>query len=111
MLTLFRCPHPQQVTIEGLNWGLLTLTRGQYLSISHKAKLLACLAGQEKTNLKLFILSSWSSQCSFVLHFSTACTLLSVLPSSVRLLMKPTLWQFKLALVSKLLLATLNLSH
>lgn len=38
--------------------------------------------------------------CSLVLFFSTACTLLAVLPSSVRLLTKPTFWQFKLALVS-----------
>lgn len=53
-------PHPQQVTIEGLTWGLLTLTRGQYLSISDKAKLLACLAGHEKTDLKVFIFSSCS---------------------------------------------------
>lgn len=52
--------HPQQVTIEGLTWGLLTLTRGQYLSISDKAKLLACVAGHGKTDLKVFIFSSCS---------------------------------------------------
>uniref|UniRef100_H3C235 Alpha-1,3-glucosyltransferase n=1 Tax=Tetraodon nigroviridis TaxID=99883 RepID=H3C235_TETNG len=37
------------------------------------------------------------------IYLSTACTLLSVLPSSVRLLTKPTLWQFKLALVNSAL--------
>lgn len=41
---------PQQVTIEGFNSGLLTpKPGGQYLSISHKAKLFAWLAGHEKT--------------------------------------------------------------
>lgn len=34
------------------------------------------------------------------LYLSLACTLLAVLPSSVRLLTKPTFWQFKLALVN-----------
>ncbi|KAK2908123.1 dolichyl pyrophosphate Man9GlcNAc2 alpha-1,3-glucosyltransferase isoform X1 [Channa argus] len=34
------------------------------------------------------------------LYFSFACTLLAVLPSSIRLLMKPTFWQFKLALAN-----------
>ncbi|XP_003974451.3 dolichyl pyrophosphate Man9GlcNAc2 alpha-1,3-glucosyltransferase [Takifugu rubripes] len=34
------------------------------------------------------------------IYLSTACTLLAVLPSSVRLLVKPTFWQFKLALVN-----------
>lgn len=53
-------PHPQQVTIGGLTWGLLSRTRGQYLSISDKAKLLACLAGHEKTDLKVFIFPSCS---------------------------------------------------
>ncbi|KAM9848547.1 dolichyl pyrophosphate Man9GlcNAc2 alpha-1,3-glucosyltransferase [Aulostomus maculatus] len=34
------------------------------------------------------------------LYLSLACTLLAVLPSSIRLLTKPTFWQFKLALVN-----------
>uniref|UniRef100_A0A665UL90 Alpha-1,3-glucosyltransferase n=1 Tax=Echeneis naucrates TaxID=173247 RepID=A0A665UL90_ECHNA len=34
------------------------------------------------------------------LQFSFACTLLAVLPSSIRLLIKPNFWQFKLALVN-----------
>ncbi|KAM9358000.1 dolichyl pyrophosphate Man9GlcNAc2 alpha-1,3-glucosyltransferase [Symphorus nematophorus] len=34
------------------------------------------------------------------IYLSTACTLLAVLPSSLRLLMKPTFWQFKLALAN-----------
>ncbi|TKS74258.1 Dolichyl pyrophosphate [Collichthys lucidus] len=34
------------------------------------------------------------------IYLSTACTLLAILPSSVRLLMKPTFWQFKLALAN-----------
>ncbi|XP_029003391.1 dolichyl pyrophosphate Man9GlcNAc2 alpha-1,3-glucosyltransferase [Betta splendens] len=34
------------------------------------------------------------------LYLSLACTLLAVLPSSVRLLTKPTFWQFKLALAN-----------
>ncbi|XP_076580357.1 dolichyl pyrophosphate Man9GlcNAc2 alpha-1,3-glucosyltransferase [Chaetodon auriga] len=34
------------------------------------------------------------------IYLSTTCTLLAVLPSSVRLLTKPTFWQFKLALVN-----------
>lgn len=34
------------------------------------------------------------------IYLSAACTLLTVLPSCIRLLTKPTLWQFKLALVN-----------
>ncbi|KAK5869619.1 hypothetical protein PBY51_024322 [Eleginops maclovinus] len=34
------------------------------------------------------------------MYLSFACTLLAVLPSCVRLLMKPTFWQFKLALAN-----------
>ncbi|XP_042178307.1 dolichyl pyrophosphate Man9GlcNAc2 alpha-1,3-glucosyltransferase isoform X2 [Oncorhynchus tshawytscha] len=34
------------------------------------------------------------------LYFSLTTTLLAILPSSIKLLMKPTLWQFKLALVN-----------
>uniref|UniRef100_A0AAV2KV02 Alpha-1,3-glucosyltransferase n=1 Tax=Knipowitschia caucasica TaxID=637954 RepID=A0AAV2KV02_KNICA len=34
------------------------------------------------------------------LYLSLACTVLAVLPSSLRLLTKPTFWQFKLALVN-----------
>ncbi|XP_068599933.1 dolichyl pyrophosphate Man9GlcNAc2 alpha-1,3-glucosyltransferase [Brachionichthys hirsutus] len=34
------------------------------------------------------------------LYLSIVCTLLAVTPSSVRLLMKPTFWQFKLALIN-----------
>ncbi|KAL7396565.1 hypothetical protein ABVT39_007940 [Epinephelus coioides] len=34
------------------------------------------------------------------IYLSLACTLLAVLPSSVRLLTKPTFWQFKLALAN-----------
>ncbi|XP_034737883.1 dolichyl pyrophosphate Man9GlcNAc2 alpha-1,3-glucosyltransferase [Etheostoma cragini] len=34
------------------------------------------------------------------IYISCACTLLAVLPSCIRLLMKPTFWQFKLALVN-----------
>uniref|UniRef100_UPI0037E76E48 dolichyl pyrophosphate Man9GlcNAc2 alpha-1,3-glucosyltransferase n=1 Tax=Semicossyphus pulcher TaxID=241346 RepID=UPI0037E76E48 len=34
------------------------------------------------------------------IYLSAACTILAVLPSCVRLLMKPTFWQFKLALVN-----------
>ncbi|XP_044055605.1 dolichyl pyrophosphate Man9GlcNAc2 alpha-1,3-glucosyltransferase isoform X2 [Siniperca chuatsi] len=34
------------------------------------------------------------------IYLSCACTLLAVLPSSVRLLTKPTFWQFKLALAN-----------
>ncbi|KAL3047140.1 hypothetical protein OYC64_021380 [Pagothenia borchgrevinki] len=34
------------------------------------------------------------------MHLSFACTLLAVLPSCVRLLTKPTFWQFKLALAN-----------
>lgn len=90
---------PRQVTIEGLNSGLLTRTGGQYLSVSHKAKLFARSAGQEKADPELFIFVVMEI-LSFVLCSSTACTLLAVLPSSVRLLVKPTFWQFKLALVS-----------
>ncbi|XP_035509151.1 dolichyl pyrophosphate Man9GlcNAc2 alpha-1,3-glucosyltransferase [Morone saxatilis] len=37
------------------------------------------------------------------IYLSTACTLLAVLPSSVKLLMKPTFWQFKLALANSAL--------
>ncbi|XP_072295016.1 dolichyl pyrophosphate Man9GlcNAc2 alpha-1,3-glucosyltransferase [Eucyclogobius newberryi] len=36
----------------------------------------------------------------FQLYSSLACTVLAVLPSSLRLLTKPTFWQFKLALVN-----------
>ena len=48
-----------------------------------------------------------SPECSF---FSLACTLLAVLPSCLRLLTKPTFWQFKLALVSDLGLGEHRLS-
>ncbi|XP_051232138.1 dolichyl pyrophosphate Man9GlcNAc2 alpha-1,3-glucosyltransferase [Dicentrarchus labrax] len=37
------------------------------------------------------------------IYLSTACTLLAVLPSSVKLLTKPTFWQFKLALANSAL--------
>nr|XP_061791260.1 dolichyl pyrophosphate Man9GlcNAc2 alpha-1,3-glucosyltransferase-like [Nerophis lumbriciformis] len=36
----------------------------------------------------------------FQLYLSFACTVLAVLPSCIRLLTKPTFWQFKLALVN-----------
>lgn len=52
----------------------------------------------------------WSSHFSFLIFFSTACTLLAAAPSSLRVLMKPTFWHFKLALVSQLNLHVQNIS-
>uniref|UniRef100_A0A8C6WMY3 Alpha-1,3-glucosyltransferase n=1 Tax=Neogobius melanostomus TaxID=47308 RepID=A0A8C6WMY3_9GOBI len=49
-------------------------------------------------NILIKIRSILSSDSQF--YLSLACTVLAVLPSSVRLLTKPTFWQFKLALVN-----------
>ncbi|CAK6978385.1 dolichyl pyrophosphate Man9GlcNAc2 alpha-1%2C3-glucosyltransferase [Scomber scombrus] len=49
-------------------------------------------------NILIKIRSILSRDSQFYLSF--ACTLLSVLPSCLRLLTKPTFWQFKLALVN-----------
>lgn len=49
-------------------------------------------------NILIKIKSILSSDSQF--YLSLACTVLAVLPSSVRLLTKPTFWQFKLALVN-----------
>ncbi|XP_068175741.1 dolichyl pyrophosphate Man9GlcNAc2 alpha-1,3-glucosyltransferase [Antennarius striatus] len=49
-------------------------------------------------NILIKIKSDLSSDSQ--LNLSIVCTLLAVLPSSVRLLMKPTFWQFKLALIN-----------
>ncbi|KAF7655389.1 hypothetical protein LDENG_00056890 [Lucifuga dentata] len=48
------------------------------------------------TLIKIKTILSSDSQ----LYLSLVCTLLAVLPSSIKLLMKPTFWQFKLALVN-----------
>ncbi len=47
---------------------------------------------------------------NFFFLFSFALTLLFVLPSSLKLLSKPTLWQFKLALVSGVMILCLSLT-
>uniref|UniRef100_A0A7N8XYL1 Alpha-1,3-glucosyltransferase n=1 Tax=Mastacembelus armatus TaxID=205130 RepID=A0A7N8XYL1_9TELE len=49
-------------------------------------------------NILIKIRSILSSESQLYLSF--ACTILAVLPSSIRLLIKPTFWQFKLALVN-----------
>lgn len=49
-------------------------------------------------NILIKIRSILSGDSQF--YLSLACTVLAVLPSSVRLLTKPTFWQFKLALVN-----------
>lgn len=46
----------------------------------------------------------------FFFFFSFALTLLFILPSSLKLLSKPTLWQFKLALVSGVMIMCLSLT-
>uniref|UniRef100_A0A8C9ZKJ5 Alpha-1,3-glucosyltransferase n=1 Tax=Sander lucioperca TaxID=283035 RepID=A0A8C9ZKJ5_SANLU len=58
-------------------------------------------------NILIKIRSILSSDSQIYISF--ACTLLAVLPSCVRLLMKPTFWQFKLALVRGIQLIILPL--